>query len=94
MIKVHIQVPCQYCDGEAYLPYGEASSYTGETYIRYFPCHVCHGSGEQAKWINLREFVEMLSDEAAKDPMAPDWQELARKMPTSQYADRCDAAGI
>ena len=44
---------------------------------------MCQGTGNQAKWISLREFVELLSDEAAKDPMAPDWQELARNMPAT-----------
>lgn len=94
MIKVQILTYCQHCDGQAYLPIGEAESYTGEQYMQYEPCPQCHGTGYQANWISLREFVELLSDEAAKDPMAPDWQELARKTPATQYADSCDAAGI
>ena len=94
MIKVHILTRCEHCDGEAYLPIGEAVSYTGEMYMRYEPCPMCQGSGNQAKWMGLRDFVELLSDEAPKDPMAPDWQELARRAPATQYTDSCDAAGI
>jgi len=91
MIKVHILTRCAHCDGEAYLPIGEASSYTGETYIRYLPCPVCQGSGNQDKWVSLGEFADLLDKAVA---MEPDYQELAHHLPVSQYADSCDAAGI
>lgn len=38
MIKVHILTTCNHCVGVAYLPVGEAESYTGEKYTRYQPC--------------------------------------------------------
>ncbi len=44
MIKVHILDRCKHCDRQAYLPIGEAESYTGEKYMQYEPCPQCQGS--------------------------------------------------
>ena len=35
IVKVQILTQCEDCEGEAYLPAGEADSNTGETYMRY-----------------------------------------------------------
>jgi hypothetical protein len=91
MVKVQILTQCEYCEGEAYLPVGEAVSNTGETYQRFQPCTVCKGSGKQTRWVDLREFAELL-DRALS--LEPDWQELAQQPFATQYADSCDAAGI
>ena len=93
-IKVQILVPCEACGGEAYTPVEQAISYSGEPYIHYQPCPQCQGSGAQTKWISLLEFGELLSDVMARDPMAPDYLELAHQQPVSQYIDNRDAAGI
>ena len=34
MLKVYILDLCPYCDGQAYLPAGEATNWKGETFIR------------------------------------------------------------
>jgi hypothetical protein len=91
MTKVQILTRCEYCDGEAFLLYGEASDITGESYARYLPCPVCQGSGEHAKWINLRELADLLEKAVT---MEPDYQELSHQLPATQYADSRDAAGI
>jgi hypothetical protein len=90
-MKVHICVPCSFCDGEAYLPAGEAVSCAGEHYTRHRRCAYCLGSGEREKWVNLQEFADLLERATS---MEPDYQELARVKPTSQYQDSRDAAGI
>ena len=91
MIKVHILTTCEHCGGEAYLPIGEAESYTGEKYTKYRPCPQCQGSGRQSKWIDLRAFADLLEKATA---LEPDYQELALRNPVSQYQDSRDAAGI
>ena len=91
MIKVHILDRCRYCNGEAYLPVGEESDSTGGVYIRYRPCPMCEGSGLQERWVSLREFADLLDRAIA---MEPDYQELAKQLPTSQYQGSHDAAGI
>ena len=91
MIKVHILTTCEHCAGEAYLPVGEAETYTGEKYTRYWPCTQCQGSGRQSKWISLRAFADLLEKATA---MEPEYQELALHNPVSQYQDSRDAAGI
>ena len=91
MIKVLILTTCEHCGGEAYLPFGEAESYTGEKYTKYRPCPQCQGSGRQSKWIDLRAFADLLERGAA---MEPDYQELALRNPVSQYQDSRDATGI
>ena len=90
-MKVHIRITCSFCEGEAYLPVREAVSCTGEQYTQHRRCAYCLGSGEQEKWINLREFAALLERATS---MEPDYQELARVKPTSQYQDSRDAAGI
>lgn len=62
MIKVHILTHCEHCDGEAYLPVGEAERYTGERYTKYKPCPSCDGSGHKTKWVSLNDFLEMLNN--------------------------------
>jgi hypothetical protein len=37
MLKVYIQDRCPCCDGQAYLPAGEATNWKDETYTRYSP---------------------------------------------------------
>jgi hypothetical protein len=93
-VKVQIQTRCEHCDGEAYILVGEAIDANGNLYPRYLPCGYCQGSGEQARWVSLLEFLDLLEREASKDPMAPDWLELARRKPMTQYRDSCEAAGI
>ncbi len=90
-MKVHIRSTCSFCDGEAYLPVRETMSCTGERYTQYHRCSYCLGSGEQDKWVSLREFADLLERATS---MEPDYQELARVQPTSQYQDSRDAAGI
>ena len=89
--KVQILIQCTHCDGEAYLPDREDISATGERYMRYAPCPNCQGSGKQTQWITLGEFADLLDHATA---LKPDWAELARKEPISQYQDSRDAAGI
>ena len=91
MIKVHILDRCGHCEGAAYLPIGEATSYTGEKYMQYEPCPQCHRSGKHAKWISLKEFAELL-DRAIS--LEPDYEELASHKPISQYQDSRECAGI
>jgi hypothetical protein len=93
-IKIQILVPCNACNGEAYVPIGQAESHTGEKYTRYQPCPQCQGSGNQTKWVSLLEFGEMLSDVMSRDPMDADYLELAHKQPISQYADSRESAGL
>ena len=92
-IKIHILDTCSTCQGRAYIPVGEAFSYTGERYLRHKPCQTCEGSGKQTRWIDLEQLVDLIADLDA-DPMQPDYRELARAEPTSQYVDSRDAAGI
>ena len=91
MIKVRILDRCEFCDGEAYVFECEDVDSHGETYDRYRPCEMCQGSGNQAKWIGLRELSDLLERAIA---MEPDYAELAREQPVSQYRDSRDAAGI
>ena len=91
MIKVRILDRCESCDGEAYIFDYEDVDSRGEIYDRYRPCEECHGSGNQASWISLREFSNLIERAIA---MEPDYLELAREKPVSQYQDSRDAAGI
>jgi hypothetical protein len=52
---------------------------------------MCHGSGNQAKWVGLRELSDLLERAIT---MEPDYLELAREKPVNQYQDSSDAAGI
>ena len=63
MNKVQILTQCEHCQGQAYLPVGEAESYTGEKYTRYFPCPACNGTGAQTKWISLAVLAGLLEKE-------------------------------
>ena len=91
MMKVRILDRCEYCDGEAFIFAYEDVDANGEMYDRYRPCEMCHGSGNLAKWIGLRELSDLLERAIA---MEPDYAELAREQPVSQYRDSRDAAGI
>ena len=94
MIKVNILDKCEFCNGEAYVPVGEAESAAGERYTRYQPCAYCEGSGLYAKWVSLEKFIDLLTSTASQDPFEPDWLDLAKRRPTSQYQDSRDAAGV
>jgi DnaJ-class molecular chaperone len=59
MLKVHILSICSHCNGEAYVPMGEAKSSKGETYTRYAPCPMCEGSGNEPKWVSLVDFTKL-----------------------------------
>ena len=91
MIKVQILTRCEHCEGKAYLPAGEAESYTGKTYMRYEPCPQCQGSGKQTQWVSLREFANLLERAVSFEQ---DYLELASHKPVCQNADSCEAAGI
>ena len=91
MMKVCILDHCEICDGEAYVFDHQDVDSNSETYDRYRPCEVCQGSGNQTKWVGLRELSNLLERAIS---MEPDYLELAREKPTSQYQDSRDAAGI
>lgn len=93
-LKVQILFPCESCQGEAYVPIGEADDYLGQIYLRYQPCPACQGSGYQTRWIALQAFADLLERAASQDPMEPDDLELARQQPMTQYLDSCEAAGF
>lgn len=61
MLKVHILATCSHCNGKAYLPIDEAEDWHGHKYVRYKPCPVCEGSGNQAKWVSLDDFAKILA---------------------------------
>ena len=90
-MKVQILDRCEFCDGEAYVFFCEDVDARGNTFDRYRPCEMCHGSGNRAKWVSLQEFSDLLERAIS---MEPDYLELAREKPTSQYQDCRDAAGI
>ena len=81
MIKIHILEKCKHCNGETYLPIGQAESYTGEKHTRYIPCVNCAGSGFQERWVSLEEFAELYAIliEVCTDPQAlqNQWQDVA-----------------
>ena len=91
MMKVRILDRCESCDGKAYIFDFQDFDSRGEMYDRYRPCEMCQGSGNRAKWVGLRELSDLLERAIA---MEPDYSELARGQPVSQYRDSCDAAGI
>ncbi len=47
MLKVHILSKCSHCNGEAYLPVGEAADYQGHKNTRYMPCKICEGRSNE-----------------------------------------------
>jgi hypothetical protein len=63
MTKVQILTTCESCNGQAYLPSGEAEDWQGKTYTRFTPCPSCEGSGLQPKWVSLAEFAILLQQE-------------------------------
>ena len=60
MTKVQIQVKCEHCRGQAYLPHGQAVDHNGEPYTRYRRCYRCLGSGTATRWIGLSELAALL----------------------------------
>lgn len=52
---------------------------------------MCHGSGNRATWISLRDSSNLIERAIS---LEPDYLELARERPVSQYQDSRDAAGI
>ena len=91
MIKVKILTKCEFCDGAAYLPIGEATSYASEKYMQYEPCPQCQGSGKHTKLVSFKELADLL-DQAIS--FEPDYQEIESHKPVSQNQDSCDAAGV
>ena len=65
MIKVCILDRCEFCDGEAYVFVCEDVDERGQTFDRYQPCEICHGSGNRARWVSLQEFADLLERAAA-----------------------------
>lgn len=91
MIKVCILDRCEYCDGEAYVFLCEDVDANGDSFDRYQPCEMCQGSGNRAKWVSVKDLADLLERAVS---MEPDYLELAREKPVSQYQDSRDAAGI
>ena len=91
MIKVRILDRCETCAGEAYIFDCQDVNSQGEAYDHYRPCEMCHASGNQAKWVSLREFADLLERATSFEP---DYATLAKEQPTSQNQDSCDATGI
>ena len=58
--KVQIVDRCDHCHGQAYIFECEATNHRGEVYDKYKPCPCCHATGKLAKWIALKEFVDLL----------------------------------
>ena len=90
MLKVVVIDRCEYCDGEAYLYAGEYKDGDVERPV-YQACQACKGAGEREKAISLREIADLLDRAIA---MEPDYAELAKVKPVSQYQDSREAAGI
>ena len=59
--KVQIKTKCELCEGQAYIPVGEAEAYNGEKYIRHLPCSCCQGTGLESRWVNLPDFLHLLN---------------------------------
>jgi hypothetical protein len=78
MIKVRILDRCEFCDGEAYIYVSEDVDANGDTFDRYRPCEMCHGSGNRATWISLRVLSNLITRALA---LEPDYLELAREKP-------------
>ena len=60
VVKIHVLLKCEHCQGQAYLFVGEAEDFYGQKYDRYKPCPNCEGSGMAAKWVALPEFRQLL----------------------------------
>jgi len=68
MIKVQIQTECWYCKGEAMMEVHELEFHVTDPTPRYLPCPYCKGSGNQEKWVSLKEFIAMLHDPTLQCP--------------------------
>jgi hypothetical protein len=84
MIRIHICDYCEFCDGDAYIPAGEVENYTNGCYMRYEPCLKCNDVGRKTKWISLCEFADLMERAVSFEP---DYQELAKQKPVSQFQD-------
>jgi hypothetical protein len=93
-IKVRILKDCEQCKGEAYFPVGQQQSYSGEFFTLYKPCKWCGGSGHQAAWIYLDEFLDIVDRANMHRSMELNYQGQADDEPISQYMDSREAAGI
>ncbi len=60
MLKVHILATCSKCNGEAYLPMGEAEDCQGHKYTRHIPCPYCEGSGNEPRWVDIQDFAKLI----------------------------------
>jgi hypothetical protein len=90
-IKVKILTDCEFCEGRAYIPIGEAEDFSGGIYTKYTPCIYCDGSGLRTKYINLVDFIRLIE---TIDIFEPDYKALAEIEPTSQFQDSSESAGI
>jgi hypothetical protein len=90
-IKIKILTDCNYCQGKAYIPVGEAQDSKGGLYTQYVPCPQCGGSGHQEKYISLQDFVQLIE---TVDIFEPDYSQLSEREPVSQYVDSMEAAGL
>jgi hypothetical protein len=70
MYKIQILSTCRACGGKAYLPTNEEMGVAGHKYFRHLPCTACHGSGKEARWIDLPDFVKLLDAVAAENSKA------------------------
>ena len=59
MIKVQVLTHCEHCNGEAYLPIGEAEDCQGHKYTRDAPCPMCEGSDRHSKRVSLANFDQL-----------------------------------
>jgi hypothetical protein len=90
-IKVKILTDCEFCEGKAYLPVGEAEAPDGGIYTRYIPCKYCEGSGLQTKYVPLVDFIRLME---TIDIFEPDYKALAEVVMRSQYLDSLESAGL
>ena len=67
--KIYVLTICEACQGKAYLPAGEAISSKGVPYLVHKPCSQCGGSGRQAQWVSLDEFMKLLDEEITRNPI-------------------------
>lgn len=70
MIKVQVSTVCRACGGQAYLPFAEETTADGRRYMRHLPCTACRGTGRQAHWLHLHEFVSLLLAVQAEEKKA------------------------
>ena len=64
MDKVQVLTTCHVCHGASYLPTNEVlSTVDGRTYVRHVPCTACAGSGRETRWIDIRDFADLLFEQ-------------------------------